>query len=174
MVIFICVVLCILIAVFGLAAGKPDTFRYERKIFIKAPPEKIYPYLSDVHKAGEWSPWDKKDPAMKKTFSGPASGVGAVQEWSGNNQVGAGKLEIIGATPEKITMRLTFLRPMKAINEATYEMVPQADGTDVVWTMYGRNPLMGKVFSLFVDCDKMVGKDFDAGLATLKSLCEKA
>ncbi len=159
-------------AAVALASAKPDSFRYERRIVINAPAEKIHPYLNDLHKSVLWSPWEKKDPAMKRTFTGPSAGPGATYEWDGNNQIGAGELVITESTPEKIAMRLEFFRPMKAVNTAEYTLAPSGEGTEVTWAMYGPNTLPGKCISLFIDCEKMVGKEFETGLRDLKALVE--
>ena len=166
----------IVIAVFAVvafAALKPDTFEVKREAVIGAPPEAIFPIIDDFTQWPKWSPWAKLDPSMKTTLSGPPSGVGAVSAWEGNSKVGAGSTEILESLPPRhLKIRLTMLRPMKAVNTVDYRLEPVAGGTRVTWAMHGANNLMGKVFSTFVDCDKMVGKDFEAGLANLKRLVE--
>ena len=157
----------------GLASTKPDVFRVVRKITIKASPEKIHPYLSDLKRGMEWSPWEKKDPQMKKTFSGPEQGVGSAYEWDGNKEIGAGRLEILSIAPEKIVMKLEFFRPMKGVNTVEYTLVPLGEYTEVSWAMFGPTPFIGKIFSVIIDCDAMVGTEFESGLSTLKTLCER-
>ena len=168
--------LCIgaLAVVVGLASIKPDVFSVLRKIIIKAPPEKIHPYVSDLKRGMEWSPWEKKDPHMKKTFSGPEQGVGSAYTWDGNKDIGAGRLEILSIAPEKILMKLEFFRPMKGVNTVEYRLTPLGDYTEVSWLMAGPSSFMGKIFSVFVNCDALVGNEFDSGLATLKNICEKS
>lgn len=165
LVVFVAVVLV-------LAAMKPAEFRVERSIVINAPPEKITPHLNDLKKWGSWSPWEKIDPNMKREFSGLDSGVGAKYAWDGNNDIGAGRIEIIESTPEKVAISLEFTRPMAAKNEAEFVMVPEANGTKLTWAMYGPNTFMGKVIQVFLSMDSMCGTQFDEGLKSLKGLAE--
>jgi carbon monoxide dehydrogenase subunit G len=161
-------------ALLGFAAIKPDAFRVQRAAGIKAPPEKILPLINDFHNWGSWSPWEKLDPALKRTYSGAASGQGAVYEWEGNKKVGQGRMEIMESSPpSKITIKLDFLKPFEAHNTAEFMLERQGDSTAVTWTMHGRQPYMIKVMSLFFSMDKMIGKDFETGLANLKSITEK-
>ncbi|MFZ2159313.1 MAG: SRPBCC family protein [Bradyrhizobium sp.] len=171
----IAVVLAISIAiVLILAANKPDTFAVRRAITIKAPPEKIFPLINDFHQWGSWSPYEHKDPAMKRTYSGAASGVGAVYAWEGNKNVGTGRMEILDApAPSKIAIKLDFFTPFEAHNTAEFTMLPQGDATEVTWLMHGPAILMSRVMQVFFNMDKMVGKDFEAGLANLKRATEK-
>jgi carbon monoxide dehydrogenase subunit G len=162
------------LAVLGLAATKPDKFAVERSATIAAPPEKIVPVLSDFHAWQAWSPYEKLDPAMKKTFSGPPSGVGSVYEWSGNSKAGTGRMEITDVSPAKVTLKLDFLKPFEAHNFVDFLLVPEGAGTKVTWSMHGPSPFVTKVFSVFMNMDKMIGKDFEAGLASLKSVAEKS
>lgn len=157
-----------------LAATKPDSFRVERKAFIKAPPEKIFVWLDDPKRATEWSPWEKKDPAMKKTFSGAAKGAGAVYEWDGNKEIGAGRLSITEAVAaKKVVMDLEFFRPMKGRNVSEYVLDPRDGGTEVTWSIAGPQPFPAKLVGVFLDCDKMIGTEFEKGLADLKTIAEK-
>ena len=175
--IIIVVVVVLVIGVAGLlgfAAIKPDEFRIQRAASIKAPPEKIFPLINDFHNWVSWSPWEKLDPALKRTYSGAASGRGAVYEWEGNKKVGQGRMEIMESSPSsKITIKLDFLKPFEAHNTAEFTLDRQGDSTTVTWVMNGRQPYMFKVMSLFFSMDKMIGKDFEAGLANLKSITEK-
>jgi hypothetical protein len=156
------------------AATRSDTFRIQRSTSIKAPPAKIFGFINDFHNWGSWSPWEKLDPALKRTYSGAESGQGAVYEWEGNKQVGKGRMEITQATPSsRIAIKLDFLRPFEAHNTAEFSLESQSNTTNVAWTMHGRQPFMLKVMSLFFSMDKMVGKDFEAGLATLKTISEE-
>jgi hypothetical protein len=172
--IIVAVVLVVAVAaLLGFAAMKPDTFRIQRAASIKAPAEKIFTLINDFHNWGSWSPWEKMDPALKRTYSGAASGTGAVYEWVGNKQVGQGRMEIAGASsPSKVTIKLDFIKPFKAHNTAEFTLQTQGDSTNVTWAMEGRQPFMFKVMSLFFSMDKMIGKDFEAGLANMKSLTE--
>jgi uncharacterized protein YndB with AHSA1/START domain len=168
------IVVVLLAAVLVFAATKPDTFRVQRVTSIKAPPEKIFPYLSDLRSFGTWSPYEKKDPAMQRTFSGPASGKGAVYEWDGDKNVGKGRMEIADAAPpSKVAIKLDFVRPFEAHNIVEFTLAPKGDSTDVTWAMQGPVPYVAKIMHVFVDMDSMVGKDFEAGLASLKAVAEK-
>jgi uncharacterized protein YndB with AHSA1/START domain len=162
------------IAVLILAAMKPDTFRVVRSTNIKAPPERIFPLIADFRNWSVWSPWEKMDPALKRTYSGAAEGKGAVYEWEGNKKVGKGRMEIIDAPPpEKVAIKLDFLKPFEAHNTAEFTLQPRGETTDVTWVMHGPNLFIGKVMSVFISMDRMVGKDFEAGLANLKAAAER-
>lgn len=159
--------------VLGIAARKPDTFRIQRTGVIGAPPEKILPLLTDFHRWAEWSPWEKLDPEMKRTFSGAESGRGAVYAWDGNKKAGGGRMEITGSSPERVTIQLDFTRPFAAHNVTTFTLQPRGGRTEVVWAMDGPQPFMNKVMGVLINLDKLVGKDFDAGLANLKAIAER-
>lgn len=165
-----------LVAALGLvayASTKPDTFKVERHLEMKAPASKIAPLLTDFHQWAGWSPWEKLDKNLKRTFSGPTSGKGAVYEWDGNDQAGKGRMEIMDATADKVTIKLTFLKPFEATNTATFDLAAKGDATDVNWSMTGPNPLISKVITCFCSMDKLVGKDFEDGLSNMKALAEK-
>jgi uncharacterized protein YndB with AHSA1/START domain len=170
----IAVVLAVAIAiVLILAATRPDTFKVQRAATIKAPPEKIFAVISDFHQWGSWSPWENRDPAMQRSFSGANSGRGAVYAWDGNKNVGSGRLDILDVSvPSKIVIKLDFLKPFEAHNTAEFTMLPQGDATSLTWAMHGPLVFMAKVMHVFVNMDKMIGKDFEAGLANLKRLTE--
>jgi len=156
------------------AATKPDSFMVKRTASIKAPAERIYALVNDLHGWGAWSPYEKKDPDMKRTFSGAAQGKGAIYEWDGNKNVGAGRMEIVEATPpRKVAIKLDFLKPFEGHNTAEFTLDPQGDNTNVTWAMYGPSNYMFKVVGVFMDMDKMIGNDFAAGLANLKAVAEK-
>jgi carbon monoxide dehydrogenase subunit G len=171
----IAVVLAIAIAiVLILAAAKPDTFSVQRGTAMKAPPEKIFSLINDFHRWGTWSPWESKDPAMQRSFSGAESGTGAVYAWDGNKNVGSGRMEILEASPpSKIVIKLDFFAPFEAHNTAEFTMLPQGDATNLTWVMHGPLVFMAKVMHVFINMDKMIGKDFEAGLANLKKHTEK-
>ena len=176
----VAVVLAIAIAVvLILAATKPDSFSVTRAIDITAPAERIFPLINDFHQWVAWSPWENKDPAMQRSYDGPVSGKGAVYGWDGNKNVGSGRMEILEASaPSKILIKLDFLKPFEAHNTAEFSMLPQngaAAGptTNVSWVMHGPAPFIHRVMQVFMNLDKMIGKDFEAGLASLKSLAEK-
>src|SRR6202158_3967639 len=168
------VVVVLLAAVLGFAMTKPDSFSVQRTANIKAPPEKIFPLIIDLHSWSSWAHWEKLDPTMKRTHSGAASGVGAVYEWEGNAKVGTGRMEIVDATPpSKVAIKLDFLKPIEGHNIAEFTLEPQGDSTNVTWSMHGPAPFISKVIQVFVSMDSMVGKEFETGLANLKSIAEK-
>jgi hypothetical protein len=154
-------------------ATRPSTFHVDRSATVKATPEVVFGQVADFHKWQDWSPWEKLDPTMKKTYSGPASGNGAAYAWAGNDKVGEGDMTITAAQPnDKITIRLEFLKPWKAVNTATFTFKPAGDGTAVTWAMDGENNFMGKAFALFMNMDQMIGGDFEKGLAGLGTVSE--
>ena len=156
-----------------LAATRPDTFRVERSANIKAPPDKVFAFINDFDRWGAWSPWEKKDPAMKRSF-GATSGKGATYAWEGNNEVGQGRMEIADSVPpSRVAIKLDFVKPFEAHNDVVFTLEPKGDATNVRWTMQGQTPYFAKIVHLFLDVDKMVGKDFEAGLANLKAAAEK-
>jgi uncharacterized protein YndB with AHSA1/START domain len=158
-----------------LAAMRPDTFHFERKATIKAPPEKIFAILNDFKQWGAWSPWEKKDPAMKRNFGAVTAGKGATYTWEGNKDVGQGGMEITdAAAPNKLTIALNFVKPFEANNTVNFVLTPAADGTEVAWSMEGKCNFISKIMQVFVSMDKMVGPDFEAGLANLKAAAEKS
>ena len=168
------VIVVLIAAVLGFAATKPDTFSVQRSTRIKAPPEKIFAVVNDFHRWPDWSPWEKLDPAMKRTQSGAASGKGAVYEWEGNSKAGAGRMEIIESSPaSKVGIQLDFIKPFEGHNIAEFSLTPEADATRVSWTMHGPTPFVSKVMQVFVSMDTLIGKDFEEGLANLKALAEK-
>src|SRR5712664_3801514 len=171
----IAVVLAIAIAILLiLAATKPDTFTVRRATTVKAAPETIFPLINDFHQWGTWSPYETKDPAMKRSYSGADSGQGAVYGWEGNKNVGSGRMEILDAqAPSKIVIKLDFFAPFEGHNTTEFTMLPQGDATNVTWLMHGPSPFMGKIMHVFINMDRMVGKDFEIGLANLTTLTEK-
>lgn len=167
-------VLVVIISILVFATTKPDTFRVERTTTIKAPPEKIYPLINDFHSWTTWSPYEKKDPDMKRTHGGAASGQGAVYEWDGDKNVGKGRMEITESSPaSRIVIKLDFLAPFEAHNTAEFTLQPQGDATQVTWSMYGPANYMSKLMNVFFNMDKMVGDDFAIGLANLKAAAEQ-
>ena len=171
----VAVILAIAIAaILVLAATKPNTLRVQRAIDIKAPAEKIFPLISDFHQWKSWSPYETKDPAMKRTYSGTDSGKGAAYAWDGNKNVGSGRMEILETSaPQKIVIKLDFFTPFEGHNTAEFTMLPQGNGTHVTWVMYGPANFMSRLIQVFMNLDNMIGKDFEAGLANLKKLTEK-
>ena len=164
----------VIAAILIFAATKPDTMHFQRSASIKAAPEKIFAFINDFHRWGTWSPYETKDPAMKRIFSGPAAGKGAVYEWDGDKNVGKGRMEIMEVSePSKVKIKLDFLKPFEAHNTAEFTLEPKGGSTTVTWAMYGPCPFIGKVMSVFLDMDRMIGKDFEAGLANLKTVTEQ-
>ena len=157
-----------------LASRKPDTFSVERRIGINAPGSVVFDQINTLKAWEAWSPWLKKDPAMRQTYSGPDAGVGASHAWEGNGQVGSGAMTITGSIPDqKIVMRLDFLKPFKATNFAEFTLQSDGSGTTIViWAMTGQAKLITKVMDVLMNMDKMIGRDFEAGLASLKAVCE--
>jgi Polyketide cyclase / dehydrase and lipid transport len=167
-------VLALIVGVLGYAVTKPDSFRVQRNATIKAPAEKIFPLINDFKQWAAWSPWEKRDPAMKRTHSGAPAGKGAAYAWEGNSEVGAGRMEIIESNPtSKVGIKLDFIKPFEGHNTAEFTLDPKGDATNVTWSMFGPSPFMMKVMSIFMNMDSMIGKDFEAGLANLKSAAEK-
>jgi hypothetical protein len=163
----------LLLAVLLLASMKPDAFRVERSVNIKAPADRILAEINDFHRWRGWSPWESRDPNMKTSYSGAAAGPGAVYEWEGNSAVGKGRMEILDSSASAIRIKLDFAAPMEAHNTAEFTAIPSGDSTDVTWAMYGANSFVGKIIQLFVSMDSMVGGDFEKGLTALKALAEK-
>lgn len=167
------IVLVGLTAVLVYAATRPDSFRVERSLDIAAPPEKIYPLINDLQRWRAWSPYEKKDPAMQRSFSGPTAGIGAAYAWKGNKHVGEGRMEIIEATPPAlIRIQLDFIAPFEGHNIAEFTLQPQGATTRVSWAISGPSPYLSKLIGVFMNMDTMIGGDFEAGLAQLKTLAE--
>ena len=154
-------------------AGRPDEFTVTRAASMAAPPEKVFPHVNDLHQWAAWSPWAKLDSNAKYTFSGADAGAGAAMAWEGSKKVGTGSMTITESQPSGlIRFRLDFQKPMQATNTAEFTFRPEGDQTVVTWSMAGKNNVMGKIFGLFVDFDKMCGCQFEKGLANLKSVAE--
>jgi len=178
-IVIIAVVLAVAIAiVLILAMTKPDRFRVERAAAIHAPPETIFALIDDFHQWRSWSPWEGRDPAMKRTYEGADRGKGAVYAWDGNKNVGAGRMEILSATsPSNVVIKLDFIKPFEGHNTAEFTILPQGSATsvssNVIWAMHGPAPFMHKVMQVFMNMDRMIGKDFETGLANLKTAAER-
>jgi uncharacterized protein YndB with AHSA1/START domain len=174
MLIKIILVLTILIAGFLIfVATRPAHFSITRSAVFPSSPDKVFPLVNDFHQWGEWSPWAKMDPNSKVTIGGPPSGVGATHAWSGNNEVGEGSMLITESRPnELIKLDLNFIKPMQAKNLTVFTFKPSGTGTEVTWTMSGENGFMGKLFGVIINCDKMVGGQFETGLANMKAVAE--
>ena len=149
-------------------------YTVERERTIAAPADAVRAQITDFHRWRAWSPWEDLDPQLHRAYSGPDAGEGARYAWNGNRKAGAGSMEITDATaPSKVSLKLDFTRPFEAHNTVDFTMTPEAGGTRVTWDMRGPTPLLGKVIHVFLDMDKMVGGDFEAGLAKLKAAAEK-
>lgn len=171
----------LILAAVGIAAlllvanSRPDTFAVRRSATINAPPEALHPLINDLHQFNTWNPYAQKDAAMQTTYRGPASGPGAAFDFSGNKEVGKGSIAITGATaPTQVSMTLDMTEPMAAHHAITFTLVPKGAGaTEVTWAMRGASPFIGKLMGLFFDMDRMIGADFERGLANLKAKAEK-
>ena len=163
------------IVIFVLASKQPDDFRITRSGDIPAPASTIFPHVNSLHRWDTWSPWAKLDPNAKNSFEGAEEGVGAKMSWAGNNKVGVGSMTITESRPnDYIQFKLEFLKPMTATNISEFTFKPEGDQTSITWSMKGTNNFMAKVMNLFINCDKMVGGQFEKGLASLKEVVEKA
>lgn len=163
----------VIVVILGLALMQPDSFKVQRSATIKAPPAKVMAYLNDFHQWPAWSPWEKLDPNMQRTFEGAASGKGAVYAWNGNDEVGQGRMEIVESEPTRLDIKLDFIKPFASSNRTEFALQGQGNATQVTWTMTGPSQFITKLMGVFVSMDKMVGKDFEKGLAQLKAAAEK-
>jgi hypothetical protein len=169
------VVAVLLAALLGFAATRPNTFEVKRAQSVQAPAERIFPLIDDFHKWVSWSPYEKLDPTMTKTFSGAQSGKGAIYNWAGNSKAGEGRMEIVeAAAPSRIRIKLDFLKPFEGHNTAEFTLEAKGPATNVTWAMYGPQPFLFKLMSIFLSMDKMLGKEFAAGLANLKAIAENS
>ena len=161
------IVVAVLI-VCAVIAMQPSEFKITRTATVNAPPDAVFAQVNDFHKWDAWSPWAKIDPNMKTTYSGPDSGQGASYSWVGNDQVGEGKMTINQShPPQHIMIDLEFIKPFAQRSVTEFMFKPNGDKTDVTWSMSGQNGFLGKAFGLFMNMDKMVGADFEKGLAQL-------
>jgi hypothetical protein len=157
----------------GFVATRPNTFHVERSASMAAPPEVVYAQVADFHNWSAWSPWEKLDPNMQRTIAGPESGKGATYAWAGNKDAGEGRMTITDAEPgSEVEIQLDFIKPFASSNRAGFKFTPEGSGTNVKWTMDGNHNFLSKAMCVFMDMDQMVGKDFEAGLATLKTVSE--
>ena len=148
------------------------TFRVERSITISAPSQRISSQIVDFHKWANWSPWEELDPSMQREFSGPMKGVGSIYSWDGNRKAGAGRMKITKVTPTRIRLMIEFSRPMQSASQIEFVFKQQGKETKVNWIMYGKHNFLSKIMCLFVSMDSIVGKDFERGLASLRSIVE--
>ncbi len=172
--IFLIVLVIAIAIVLILAATKPDVYTVSRSQLINASAEQLHAIINSPREFERWSPYAPKDPQMQNTYSGPASGVGARTDFVGNSQVGTGSVEIMrSAAPSEVVMQLTMIKPFSAQNEVVYSIQPQGSATQVTWAMTAKCPYFAKIISVFINMDKMIGKDFADGLTRLKVLAEK-
>ncbi|MDB5439226.1 MAG: polyketide cyclase [Caulobacteraceae bacterium] len=173
---FAVIIVLALAVIIGLALSKAKNFTIQRTMEIAAPAERIYAEIEDFHRWAGWSPWDNVDPAMQKTYSGAAKGVGAVYDWSSaQKKVGVGRMTITGAQPvERVNIDLEFHKPFAARNDIVFSLIPEGGVTRVSWAMHGSSPFMHRLMGVFMDMDAMVGKDFEHGLRNLRNVTEKA
>lgn len=166
----------IIAVVLIIAAFQPANFQVVRSTAVAASPETLFAEVNDLHRWSAWSPYEKLDPAMKRTFEGAPAGVGAVYAWDGNKEVGTGRMTIMESRPaELIRLKLEFFKPMAGVSEAEFSFRPEGGGrTTVTWSMAGTNNYLAKIFCLFMNMDRMVGGQFEKGLADLKTLAETA
>lgn len=170
------IALAVIIAVFvGVVVMQPSEFRVARTATISAPAAAAFAQINDFHNWQAWSPWEKLDPAMKKTFEGEPAGAGAIYAWAGNDKVGEGRMTLTESRPnELIRIKLEFLQPFASTNTTEFVFKPEDDQTVVTWSMFGEKNFVSKAFGLFVNMDNMIGSDFDKGLAQLKTVAEAA
>lgn len=163
----------IVLALLIYAATKPDTFRIERSAHIEAPAEKIFPLIADFHQWEKWSPWEKADPRLKRSYSGNESGFGAIYRWDGNKDVGQGQMEIVESTaPGKLRIKIDFISPFEGHNTVEFTLAPDGSGTRVSHAMFGPSPYISKLMGIFFSMDKMIGEKFEEGLISIKALAE--
>lgn len=167
------VIVLLIAGVLIVAAFRPAEFRVVRSTAINAPAASIFPEVNELRRWPTWSPYEKLDPAMQRTFEGPAAGGGAVYAWSGNSNVGAGRMTITESVPaQRIGIKLEFYKPMAGVCQATFAFAPEGGQTRVTWEMTGKNNYLAKIICLFMPMDRMVGGQFALGLADLKKLAE--
>jgi Polyketide cyclase / dehydrase and lipid transport len=166
-------IILLIVAAIVFVATRPANFRVQRSAQVSAPPDVVFSIINDLHRWGKWSQYDKRDPSMKKTFAGPSEGPGAIYTWNGNSEVGEGRLTIMESKPgQLVSMKLEFSKPFKCTNQVNFKLEPCDGGTRVSWIMDGKNNFVSKAMSVFMDMDKMVGKDFEQGLANLHKVAQ--
>jgi hypothetical protein len=172
----ILIALAVIVIVFTvIVVLQPSQFRVTRSATLSAPAPAVFAQVNDFHKWEAWSPWAKLDPAAKNSFEGPSAGIGAIFKWSGNKEVGEGSMTITESRPsELIRIKLDFAKPFEATNTTEFTFKPEGNQTVVTWSMFGTNNFIAKAFCLFNSMDKMVGGQFEKGLASMKSIAEAA
>jgi len=156
------------------AAGRPDTFQVRRTASMRAPAAALHPLIHDLHEFNRWNPYGRKDPDLKGSYRGPPSGPGAAYEFAGNKDVGKGSIEILeSSAPTRVTMKLDMVEPFEAHNIVEFTLAPRGEETEVTWAMRGASPYIARLIGVFIDMDRMIGRDFEAGLANLKGIAER-
>jgi hypothetical protein len=169
----VAILVAVVAALLIFANSRPGAFRVERATLINAPAEKIFSFIDDFHNWRAWSPWEKLDPNLDRTYSGPSRGKGAVYVWQGNSKAGEGRMEITEAFPPlQVVITLDFFKPMEGHNTAEFTLAPAGDFTNVTWAMYGPNRYLAKLMTVFISMDSILGKEFEKGLSSLKTVCE--
>jgi hypothetical protein len=163
-----------LVVLVGVISVQPATFHVERSATMAAPPEAVLAQVNDFHAWAAWSPWEKLDPHMKRSYDGAPSGAGAKYAWVGNKEVGEGRMTIEKSAPTEVAIKLEFLKPFEATNTATFTFQKTPEGTKTTWAMDGKNNFVSKAMHLVMNMDKMIGPDFERGLASMKTLAETA
>ncbi len=173
--IYIVIALVVIVGVILLIASRrPDDFAYARTVHIAATPQHLFGMINDLRQMNTWNPYALREKGGKAEYSGPAAGPGACFDFAGPKS-GSGHVEILeSAPPSSVVMRLAMVKPFKADHRVDFTIAPAASGADVTWAMSGKQPLLGKVMMLFIDCDRMVGRDFEEGLANMKKIAEAA
>jgi carbon monoxide dehydrogenase subunit G len=166
--------LALVLAVVLAAATRPDSFRVERSLRVEASAVQVLALLQDFHRWTEWSPWEQIDPSMQRSYSGALSGKGAVYAWSGNGKAGAGRMELVDVAADRVLIQIDFLKPFKARNTVEFTLHNQGEATRVVWSMFGPSPFISKLMGLVINMDKLVGRDFEKGLANLQAVLKAA
>ena len=173
MVIAVAIIVLLVAAVLLLAALKPDRLSIERATHVDAEPQALFALVNDFHHWSQWAPQDRSDPKMQRTYSGAASGVGAISDWASTGSAGSGRMQITQALPPtRITVQVDFAKPFKAHNINEFSFAPEGSGTRVTWMMHGTNVYPAKIMSVFVNMDQMMGTHFEAGLRNLKAAAE--
>jgi hypothetical protein len=169
------VILGLLALILLAAALRPADFRYERHALIAAPPAAVFSHVNELRNWLAWSPWEKYDPTMKRTFAGPAAGVGASYAWDGNNRIGAGRMTVTESRPaERIVLKLEFFRPFACTNRCEFTFASEGNSTYVTWNMTGKNNFISRVMGLFMNMDRLIGGNFEEGLGNLRRLAERS
>ncbi len=173
--IIVTALLIAVVVVLALAFQKPDEFHVSRSIVMNVPAASVFEQVNDPRKANAWMPWLKADPNAKVIYEGPATGNGASSYWNGNKNIGEGRMTIIESRPnELVRTKLEFLKPFKAVNTGEFLLTQESGQTKMTWSIHGKNTLLSKVMSVFMSCDKMIGSQFEKGLADLKTMLEEA